>query len=132
MAGVILDTQLLMWWLYRPERVPAQIADVIGDRANLVLFSAVSIWEIAIKRALGRPDFIIEPTDAISDAVETGFVELPVTAAAAARVSKLPLVHRDPFDRLLVAQAMHEPARLLTSDRGLAQYSPLVQLFDPL
>jgi PIN domain nuclease of toxin-antitoxin system len=132
MAGVILDTQLLMWWLYRPERVPAQTADVIADRANLVLFSAVSIWEIAMKRALGRPDFIVEPTDAISDAVETGFIELPVTAVAAARVSKLPLVHRDPFDRLLVAQAIHEPARLLTSDRLLAQYSTLVEPFDPL
>jgi PIN domain nuclease of toxin-antitoxin system len=131
MARVLLDTQLLLWSLYRTEHVPEDIADVIEEGSNRILFSAASIWEIAIKRALGRPDFLVEPTEAISDATAAGFVELPVIAAAAAKVSKLPPIHKDPFDRLLVAQAINEPARLLTSDRILAQYSPLVQSFDP-
>jgi PIN domain nuclease of toxin-antitoxin system len=131
MARLLLDTQLLLWALYSPERVPEDITNEIEEGGNSVLFSAASIWEIAIKRALERPDFLVEPTEAISDATTTGFVELPVTAAAAAQVLELPPIHRDPFDRLLVAQAIHEPARLLTSDRVLAQYSPLVQSFDP-
>jgi PIN domain nuclease of toxin-antitoxin system len=131
MGRVLVDTQLLLWSLYRPKRVPREIRDVIEGGANDILFSAASIWEIAIKRALGRPDFVVEPSHVISDSAATGFMELPVTAAAAAQVSTLPPVHKDPFDRLLIAQAIHEPARLLTSDRILARYSTLVQPFDP-
>lgn len=131
MSRVLLDTSVLLWSLYRPERIPADIADIIEDRSNELLFSAASIWEIAIKRSLARPDFNVDPTEAISDAVAIGFVELPVIAACAAQVATLPLIHRDPFDRLLVAQAIYEPAKLLTSDRALVQYSSLVQSFDP-
>jgi PIN domain nuclease of toxin-antitoxin system len=117
--------------LYQPERIPPNIADIIKDRGNELLFSAASIWEIAIKGALARPDFDVDPTEAVADAIAVGFVELPVTAACAARVATLPSIHRDPFDRLLVAQAINEPANLLTSDRTLVRYSSLVQLFDP-
>jgi PIN domain nuclease of toxin-antitoxin system len=131
MARVILDTQLLLWSLYQPRLVPEHIADIVEPGSNTVFFSAASIWEIAIKRALGRPDFLVEPLDVISDAAATGFVELPVTAAAAAQVAELPPIHKDPFDRLLVAQAIDEPVKLLTSDRVLTRYSPLVESFDP-
>lgn len=131
MDRTLLDTQLLLWSLYRPKRIPADIAEIVVSKAGEILFSAVSIWEIAIKSGLGRPDFVVDPTEVISDAEAAGFVELPVAAAAAARISTLPPIHRDPFDRLLIAQAIHEPAKLLTSDRLLAQYSEIVQPFDP-
>jgi PIN domain nuclease of toxin-antitoxin system len=99
---------------------------VIETSASEVLFSAVGILEIAIKASLGRRDFDFPPTEIADEAVRTGFVELPVGASAAARVGELPWHHRDPFDRLLVAQALDEPAQLLTADRALAPYSDLV------
>ena len=108
MSRIVLDTHVLLWTIYDQRRLAPDAAEAIEDPANEVLFSAVAIWEIA------------------------GFAELPVTAAAAAQVSALPPIHKDPFDRLLVAQAINEPARLLTADRILAQYSTLVQPFDPL
>ena len=90
------------------------------------LFSAASIWEIAIKTELGRADFAAKPEDIARAAVESGFDELPISAQHAAPAARLPRHHRDPFDRLLVAQAMTEPARLLTVDAALRRYSELV------
>ena len=92
-----------------------------------ILFSAASIWEIAIKSALGRADFQIAPNVIVAAAIESGFVELPVRAAAAIEVAKLPAHHRDPFDRLLIAQAITEPAMLYTADSRLEVYSELVR-----
>lgn len=89
------------------------------------MFSAASVWEIAIKTALGRADFKVSPREVLAAALETGFVELPVRSAAALAVADLPLIHRDPFDRLLVAQALTEPARLYTADAALEPYSEL-------
>lgn len=101
---------------------------LVEDPANEVLFSAVSIWEIAAKAALGRADFDARPDSVAEAARGTGFTELPVRAAAAARVAGLPPHHRDPFDRLLVAQAITEPARLYTGNPALPPYSELVTL----
>lgn len=128
---MILDTNVLLWVIDAPGRLPHRVLAMIGDSGNEVLFSAASIWEIAIKAARRKPDFEIDPLEVLSDAISIGFVELPVTAATAAGVADLPPVHRDPFDRLLVAQAMAEPANLLTADRVLERYSPLVSAFDP-
>jgi PIN domain nuclease of toxin-antitoxin system len=123
---LLLDTNILLWFLGEPDRLGPEIRHQIRSRENEVLFSAASIWEIAIKAALGRADFRVSP-DAIFDAsIRSGFVELPVRSAAAVRVATLPLHHRDPFDRLLIAQAMTEPARLYTADAGLEIYSDLV------
>ena len=132
MRRTILDTQVLLWSMYQPQRLPPDIADTIKDASSECLFSAVSIWEIAIKQTLRRPDFDVEPTEAISHAIAVGFTELPVRAAAAALVSKLPLIHKDPFDRLLVAQAISERAVLMTADRTLERYSELVRTFHPV
>jgi PIN domain nuclease of toxin-antitoxin system len=132
MSRVLVDTQLLLWSLYSHNRVPGAVAHIVSDRRNEVLFSAASTWEIAIKKALGKPDFVVDPTDVISDAAVLGLAELPVTAAAAAQVASLPAIHKDPFDRLLVAQAISEATRLYTADRLLAAYSPLVEVFDPV
>ena len=125
---LLLDTHVLLWALAMPERLAPAIRDQLEDPANTVLFSAASIWEIAIKARLGRADFPQSPTQVIEAARVIGFLELPVHAAAAARVADLPLLHRDPFDRLLVAQAISEPARFYTADRLLPPYSELVTL----
>jgi PIN domain nuclease of toxin-antitoxin system len=123
---LLLDTHILLWALDEPARLDWKIRDLLEDPTNEVLFSAASIWEIAIKVRLGRADFPIRPEGIAESALATGFIELPVNAATAARVADLPLHHRDPFDRLLVAQAMAEPARFYTADAKLASYSELV------
>ena len=97
---LLLDTRLLLWALATPDRLDAATRALVEDPANEVFFSAASIWEIATKAALGRADFDARP-DAVAEAArKTGFTELPVRAAAAARVADLPPLHRDPFDRL--------------------------------
>jgi PIN domain nuclease of toxin-antitoxin system len=124
---LLLDTHVLLWAVGKPARLNAETRSLLEETANEVLFSAASIWEIAIKAKLGRTDFAVRPEQIAWAALETGFVELPVSAAAA-RAADLPLHHRDPFDRLLVAQAMAEPVRLYTADPLLPPYSELVQL----
>ncbi|ONG52585.1 twitching motility protein PilT [Pseudoroseomonas deserti] len=125
---LLLDTHLLLWALAEPARLDAATRTALEDPGNEVLFSAASLWEIAIKAGLGRPDFAVDPDQVLAAALETGFLELPVRAAAAIGVARLPPLHRDPFDRLLVAQAMAEPARLYTADPLLPPYSELVTL----
>ena len=125
---LLLDTHVLLWALADPARLPAKICDLVEDTSNEVLFSAASIWEIAIKSGLGRVDFAVRPSEIARAARETGFVELTVDADVAARVADLPPLHRDPFDRLLVAQAMAGPLRLCTADPLLPPYSELVML----
>jgi PIN domain nuclease of toxin-antitoxin system len=123
---LLLDTHVLLWALSEPNRLDRETTDLLEDPANEVMFSAASIWEIAIKVRLGRADFPVRP-DAIAEGARvSGFTELPVRSAVAARVADLQLHHRDPFDRLLVAQAIAEPARLYTADAMLAPYSELV------
>ena len=126
---VLLDTHVLLWALSTPERIPERERAVLEDGANRVLYSAASVWEIAIKQALGRVRFDFDAAVIALEAQRVGFSELPVFAAAAAGVAKLPAHHRDPFDRLLVAQALSEPARLLTADPALVPYTELVWLF---
>jgi PIN domain nuclease of toxin-antitoxin system len=127
---ILLDTHILVWAVAEPERLDAEATQALKDGNNEVLFSAVSIWEVAIKYRLGRPDFRREPNDIERAARRTGFIELPLRAATAARVAVLPLIHRDPFDRLLIAQAMAEPAIFYTADADLPAYSDLVRLID--
>lgn len=120
---VLLDTHVFLWAvadspLLRPE------ARRLIESAEVAYVSSASIWEIAIKARLGKID---ADATALVDAIEaSGFVELPVTAAHAAGGAQLPLHHGDPFDRLLIAQAMATPLRLLTADSQLARYSELV------
>jgi PIN domain nuclease of toxin-antitoxin system len=125
---LLLDTHLLLWALDEPERLGPATRTIVEDEGNEVLFSPASIWEIAIKAANGRPDFAFEPWEILNAAIQTGFIELPIRSEAAVQVGKLPLYHRDPFDRLLIAQAMIEPVRFYTADNLLSQYSELVTL----
>lgn len=123
---LLLDTHVLLWALSSPERLGETARSAIEDPSNDVMFSAASIWEIAIKSALKRIEFTVTPDKILAAAIESGFDELPVRSAAAAHVAVLPAHHRDPFDRLLVAQAITEPAILYTADPQLDVYSELV------
>jgi len=125
---LLLDTHILLWAVSDPRRLSAEVRDVLQDARNQVHFSAASIWEIAIKQSRGRRDFDFRPVQIAAAAVASRFVELPVRWEAASAVATLPIHHRDPFDRILVAQAMTEPLTLYTADRRLALYSDLVHL----
>jgi PIN domain nuclease of toxin-antitoxin system len=123
---LLLDTHVLLWALGEPEKLSAAARQAISDPGNAVLFSAASIWEIAIKAQLGRVDFLANAEEIARAASASGFDELPIRAQHAALTAQLPPHHRDPFDRVLVAQAIAEPARLLTVDAALRRYSELV------
>jgi PIN domain nuclease of toxin-antitoxin system len=125
---LLVDTHILLWALAEPARLPHACRAQLQDGANEVMFSAASIWEIAIKEQMGRVRLGVSPADIAEAAATMGFRELLVTSTHAAGVARLPMHHRDPFDRLLVAQALSEPARLVTADRALAVYSDLVQV----
>lgn len=125
---ILLDTNILIWSLTHPDRLAENVGLALIDPGNDVFFSAVSIWEIAIKRGLQRPDFTVEPRAVASQAVKNGFIGLPVTIETAASVATLAMHHRDPFDRLLIAQALAGPMQFYTADTALAVYSDLVHI----
>lgn len=128
MARLLVDTHVLLWAVAEPERLPVSFREQLESPDNEVFFSAASIWEVAIKLQIGRLSLVVTPEEIAAAAVRIGFDELPVRAAHAAAILRLPLHHRDPFDRLLIAQAIHEPARFLTVDRILEAYSDLVEV----
>jgi PIN domain nuclease of toxin-antitoxin system len=124
----LLDTNILLAALIAPDTLPAEVQAQLSDPANSILFSAASLWEIAIKCSLCREDFNFRPEDIQQLAEETGFTELPILSSHCHRITDLPWHHRDPFDRLLVAQAQAIPAYLLTTDELLEKYSDLVRV----
>ena len=118
----LLDTHILLWSLIDPERVPGPMRRLIEDAENRVWFSAASIWEIAIKHSLAKAEFAVEPATIWKAARETGLEELAVTAEHAVGVNALPWLHKDPFDRVLVAQARAAGMKLLSVDREVNAY----------
>jgi PIN domain nuclease of toxin-antitoxin system len=128
---LLVDTHILLWAIAEPARIPKSTRAQLESPANDILFSAASIWEIAIKMQTGRLTLPVSLDELVGVAETMGFTELRVSAAHAAAVSRLPQHHRDPFDRLLIAQAMIEPARLVTVDKVLRQYSDLVDVIAP-
>lgn len=120
---LLLDTHLLIWAAGQPERLSAKAKKLLSDPANELLFSAASLWEIAIKNTLGREDFRVDPRILRRGLLDNGYLELPVTGQHAVGIDGLPPLHRDPFDRLLLSQALVEGVTLLTQDEVLAQYS---------
>lgn len=123
---VLLDTHLLLWATARSRRLPREARRLLEDARNEVHYSAVSLWEIAIKIDLRRADFRVDIALLRPALSEMGFVELPVTGAHAERLVGLPPIHKDPFDRMLVAQSLCEPLVLLTNDDVLAGYGEFV------
>lgn len=119
---LLLDTHLLLWAAAEPKKLPASARRLIESPRNQPLFSAASLWEIAIKNQLGRKDFRIEPRTLRRGLLDNGYAELPVTGEHAVATDTLPPLHKDPFDRLLIAQAQVEGVLLLTADEQVAQY----------
>ncbi len=125
---ILLDTHILLWLADTPERLPDATLDLLSDTRNEIVFSAVNIWEIAIKFALNKPDFRTDPQLIFRKAIAEGLIELPVTSEHGIATAALPPLHRDPFDRLLVGQAAAENMLLLTADEAVAAYPGPVRL----
>jgi len=125
---LLLDTHILLWSAGQPEKLSDSARILLTTPENGLFFSAASIWEIVIKLGLGREDFKVDPHRLRKMLAVSGYVELPVTAEHALRVDTLPLLHKDPFDRLLIAQARAEGLVLLTGDSAVAQYRESVLL----
>ena len=124
----LLDTHILLEALLDPDQLPVVIQTELMNPANTVWFSVASIWEIAIKSSLGRDDFSFNSREINQLALETSFTELPILSEHCHLVANLPWHHRDPFDRLLLAQCEVLHTILLTRDLALPAYSPKVQL----
>lgn len=119
---LLLDTQLLIWAAGFPDRMSAEARALIADTGNDLLFSAASLWEVAILSPLGRDEFDVDARLLRRGLLDNGYGELPVSSEHAVAVDGLPSIHKDPFDRLLVAQSMVEGITLLTTDDMVAQY----------
>ena len=119
---LLLDTHILLWAAAEPKRLSDQAHELIADQRNRLYFSAASLWEVVIKNGLQRPDFHVDPHLLRRGLVENGYDELPISAAHTLGISHLPPIHKDPFDRILVAQAEYEGFLLLTTDERVAQY----------
>lgn len=119
---LLLDTQVLLWAAGQPDRLSASAQKLVDDPRHEVLFSAASLWEIAIKSTLGRDDFHVEPRLLRRGLLDNGYAELAITSEHAVSIDTLPPLHKDPFDRLLLAQALTEGITLLTADAQLARY----------
>jgi len=118
----LLDTHLLLWAAGVPQRLSRQARVLIEDSDNELLFSAASLWEVAIKRGLGREDFKVDARLLRRGLLDNGYTELPIISDHVVATESLPPIHKDPFDRLLVAQATVEGVTLLTMDSVVAEY----------
>lgn len=126
--SLLLDTHLLLWASGLPDRLPDIARTLLEDPETEPVFSAASLWEIAIRNGLGRPDFCVDPRLLRRGLLENGYTELPVTGTHAVAVDLLPPIHKDPFDRLLVAQAQIEGLTLLTVDPVVGRYPGPIRL----
>ena len=125
---LLLDTHLLLWASGQPERLPSAARALLDDPQHELLFSSASLWEVAIKRGLGRSDFRADPRLLRRELLDNGYGELPITSQHAVAVDSLPTIHKDPFDRILVAQSIVEGVVLLTADSQVAQYAGPIRL----
>ena len=126
---LLLDTHVLLWAAGSPGQLPPAARPMLEDPNNELLFSAASLWEIAIKRGLGRADFQVDARVLRRGLLDNGYQELPITSEHTVFIDSLPPIHKDPFDRILVAQATVEGIILLTADTLIAQYpGPILKL----
>ena len=125
---LLLDTQVLLWAADASPRLSPAARALLENDDVLAIFSVVSLWEVAIKAQLNRDDFAVHPHRFHQTLLDSGYQELNVTSSHALAVGDLPPIHRDPFDRLLLAQARHEGAILVTADSTLARYPVPVRL----
>ena len=121
--NLILDTHVFIWWVEGNERLSKSALKIISDPKNTVHISAVVAWEIAIKAQLGSLLITRSPREYIAEhVVKSGFVPLPISLSHASRVSELPALHKDPFDRILIAQALHENYSLVSNNEVIKKY----------
>ena len=126
---LLLDTHLILWAASSPERLSKKALDLLSDNENELFFSAANLWEITIKNGLGRADFKVDVSVLRRGLLDNGYNEIAITSQHAIAVSGLQDIHRDPFDRVLVAQAITEGITLLTADKLVAQYSgPIIDV----
>ena len=123
---LLIDTHLLLW--AAKDMLPQGAVPYFIDKRNELLFSSASIWEIIIKKGLNRPDFRIDPAALYRGLLDNGYIELAVTSQHVLFVADLPPIHKDPFDRILIAQAKAEKVALLSSDKIVSQYSPAIYI----
>jgi PIN domain nuclease of toxin-antitoxin system len=121
------DSHLLIWAAINSSRVPKRALPLLNDKDNELFFSSASLWEITVKAAAGRFDFQIDPRLLRRNLLDNGYQELPVTSEHALMLLTLPPIHKDPFDRMLIAQAIAEGITLLTSDATIAKYPGPIQ-----
>jgi PIN domain nuclease of toxin-antitoxin system len=119
---LLLDTQLLVWAMGSPQRLPCGLAAMLEDPVQTPLFSVASLWELVLKQALNRANFNVQPSLLRRALLDSGWQEVPIAANHVLAVADLPPLHRDPFDRLLVAQAKADGLLLITTDQQLANY----------
>ena len=125
---LLLDTHLLLWAAGEPNRLSAKARSLIDSADNELLFSAASLWEVLIKRGLGREDFQVDTRLLRRGLLDNGYGELPIVSDHVVAIESLPPIHKDPFDRVLVAQATIEGITLLTTDSLVAQYPGPIQI----
>lgn len=125
---LLLDTHILLWAAATPERLSPAAQALLGDVDHELLFSTASIWEVTIKAGMGRVDFRANARLLRRGLLDHGYVEVPVTSQHAVEIDGLPAIHRDPFDRILIAQALVEGVELVTSDELVARYPGPIRL----
>ena len=126
--NLLVDTHLLIWAAVAVQKLPSEAVQLMSDPDNRLHFSTASLWEIAIKFAQGRADFTVDPAPFLAGLLANGYLELPVEGRHCLAIPTLPPVHGDPFDRMLVAQAMTEGMQLLTADSRVAGYGGPVRM----
>lgn len=125
--NLLLDTHILLWAAARPEKLSRKTLRLFDDPDNTLVFSAASLWEIVIKQSLGRDDFDVNGRQLRRGLLDNGYNELSVTSIHALALDDLPPLHKDPFDRMLLAQSRVEGFMLLTADKQILQYPGLIQ-----
>jgi len=126
---LLLDTHVLLWAAGSPAQLPPDARVLLEDPNNELVFSAASLWEITIKRGLGRADFQVDARVLRRGLLDNGYLELSITSEHAVFIDSLPAIHKDPFDRILIAQATVEGITLLTADVLIAQYPGPIRAF---
>ena len=124
---LLLDTHILIWAAGDSGRLPDRLRALISDEQNELLFSPASLWEIVIKQAQSRPDFRADPAMLRERLLQNGYIELPINGEHTLAIAELPPIHKDPFDRILIAQSKIERIPLVTVDRAVLQYPGLME-----
>ncbi|HGG58429.1 MAG TPA: type II toxin-antitoxin system VapC family toxin [Gammaproteobacteria bacterium] len=126
--NLLVDSHLLLWAAGQPEKLSSEACQLLSDSNNQLIFSAASIWEITIKNSLGKPDFRVNPHSLRRGLLDNEWVELPVNSRHAIATGELDGIHKDPFDRILIAQVTVEGFTLLTADKTLSGYPGRIQV----